>query len=522
MSQERLSMKKLRDVLRLHYECNLSNRKISRALKISATTVGHYIKAAHAANLVWSTSNHLKDSALVALLEPFSLHLTKTRHQFAPFDCASMHRELKKKGVTRELLHQEYLKNCGDQKPFSYGQFCRQLRAFGKTLKPSMRQSHIAGEKTFVDYAGPTVPIIDGETGEVHQARIFVFVFGASNYTYAEAAMTRSLPDWISSHVRMFEYFGGVTELIIPDNEKAAVNKACQYDPDVNPNYTALAAHYGTAVLPTRPYKPQDKSKVEVGVLVVERWILARLRHQTFFSLRELNAAIAKLLVDLNNKPFKKMAGTRRSHFEELEKQALKPLPAQPYEYVTIKNSQVKLDYHVEIDQHHYSVPHQLIGKKIEYHLSESSVAIFYDGKRVASHIRSHKAEAVTTVPEHMPKAHLKHQKWTPGSFKSWANEVGPSMSKTADYLIKNEPHPECCYRIHLGFKNMEKCFGKQRLEEACCYALQYHLLSFNQIKSVLQTQVDKAPMLAANDRETQELTYDTPHDNVRGADYYS
>lgn len=520
MSQERLNMKKLRDVLRLHFECQLSNRSIARALSLSATTVGQYVKAAKISEQPWEVLCTFSDRALMLCLENHSERLKKQRHKQA-IDFARVHLELKRKGVTRELLHAEYTRS-SSSKTMSYTEFCRQYRVYKKTLKPSMRQHHKAGAKTFVDYAGPTVPIHDANTDEVKQAVIFVGVLGASNYTYAEATLTRSLPDWIGSHVRMFDYFGGVTELIIPDNEKAAVSKACYYDPEVNPNYTALAAHYGTAVLPARPYHPKDKAKAEVGVQVVERWILAKLRHQKFFSLVELNSAIAKLLEALNDKPFKKIPGTRRSAYELLDKPALKALPSIKYVYRLIKKAQVKLDYHIEVADHHYSVPHQYIGQCVEYQLGEHDVSIFCQGKRIAYHVRSHAAGESSTLAEHMPHAHLQHHQWTPKKFLNWSETVGPYAIKLAKHIIKYKSNPECCYRIQLGFLKLAKRFGKPRLEQACQHAVQHQLQSYTQVKSILETQADKAPLVAANDSNVGPLAAVGQHKNIRGAAYYN
>lgn len=524
MSQERLHMKKLREVLRLHFECKLTNRKIAKALSLSPTTIGSYLLATELAQLQWQEIVELNDAELIERIEPHCQQLSQSAKQRKPIDFVTVHNQLKIKGVTRELLHQEYQQNSGSTKTISYTEFCRQYRQFKKTLKPSMRQTHIAGEKIFVDYAGPIVGIYNSETGEVQQAVIFVGVLGASNYTYAEATLTRSLPDWMGSHVRMLEYFGGVSEMLIPDNEKSAVNKACYYDPELNPNYTAFAAHYNTAVIPTRPYHPKDKAKVEVAVQVVERWILARLRHHKFFSLAELNETIARLLEALNDKPFKKLTGSRRSHFESYEKARLKPLPKNRYEFVVIKKVQVNLDYHVEVNEHYYSVPHHHLGKTVEYHLSENSVSLFYEGQRIAIHKRSHTKGGVTTDTDHMPQAHKRHHEWTPDQFARWGESVGHSAFEIANYLIKNKPHPECCYRIHLGLMNLKKKYGASRLEEACKYALSQQLISFTHIKSILQSQVDKAPLAAMNDNEIQREANQTPcrHRNLRGATYYS
>lgn len=524
MSQERLRMKKLREVLRLHFECKLTNRKIAKALSLSPTTISSYIKATKLAHLDWNQVAQLSDSQLTEMIEPHCKQLSQKTSKKNPIDFVYVHSQLKIKGVTRELLHQEHQQKGASIKAISYTEFCRQYREFKKTLKPSMRQTHIAGEKTFVDYAGPTVSIYNNESGQAHQAVIFVGTLGASNFTYAEATMTRSLPDWIGSHVRMFEYFDGVSETLVPDNEKSAVNKACYYDPEVNPNYIALAAHYNTAVIPARPYHPKDKAKVEVAVQVVERWILARLRHHKFFSLTELNESISHLLEELNNKPFKKLIGSRRSHFESYEKTALKPLPKNRYEFVIIKKVQVNLDYHVEVDGHYYSVPHHHLGKSVEYHLSQNSVSLFYEGQRIAIHKRSRNKGGVTTEVEHMPQAHKRHHEWTPNQFAQWGKSVGYSVAEVANDIIKNKLHPECCYRIHLGLMNLKKKFGASRLEEACKYALSRQLVSFTHIKSILKTQADKAPLVAVNDSKSLEEGNQPSHQhhNLRGASYYS
>lgn len=518
MTQERISMRKLKEVLRLHYECNLSNRKIARALTLSATTVGYYVKAAQSAGVDWQDLAALNDESLAHKLLPDCPSWCATQ-QASPIDFQQVHQQLKQKGVTRELLHKEYLQDCPNSQRISYTEFCRRYRVFKKQLKPSMRQTHKAGEKIFVDYAGPTVPIYNPNSGDVVQAMIFVGVLGASNYTYVEATLTRSLPDWIGAHVRMFDFFGGVSSYIIPDNEKSAVSRACHYDPDINPNYAALAAHYQTAVIPTRPYHPKDKAKVEVAVQIVERWILGQLRHRQFFSLAELNTAIAALLDVLNNKPFQKLPGSRRSMFEEIEQGSLKPLPPTPYEFAIIKEVQVNLDYHVHIDHHYYSVPHHHMGKRVEYHLSEKQVAIFAQGDRIALHTRSYEAGKATTVKAHMPKAHLAHQAWTPAVFLKFATTVGEAMQVLATFIIEHKKNPECCYRIYLGFKNLSKRFGASRLNEACQYALKNDLRSFTHVKSILKTQVHHLPDEAANDGDPP--TAMDQHDNLRGATYY-
>ena len=258
-----------------------------------------------------------------------------------------------------------------------YSQFCHLYRQWCGKLDPVMRQDHRAGEKLFVDYSGMTVHITDPGTEQIREAQIFIAFMGASNYTYAEATLTQSLPDWIDSHVRALKFLGGVPELIIPDNLKAGVNKACRYETDLNPTYLDMAKDYDTAVIPARVRAPKDKAKAEVGVQIVERWILARLRNRTFFSITELNRAIKTLLNELNNKPFQKLPGTRKSAFESLDKPALKPLPVERYQFAQWKKARVHVDYHVEVDRHYYSVPYQLMKKQLDVRLTENTVECF-------------------------------------------------------------------------------------------------------------------------------------------------
>ncbi len=430
-------------------------------------------------------------------------------------DGAAIHRDLKKKGVTLQLLWEEYRAR-DPEHSYRYAQFCVHYRTYRDSLARSLRQTHRAGEKLFVDYAGQTVPVIDGDTGEIHPAQIFVAVLGASNYTYAEATWTQQLPDWIGSHVRAFAFLDGVTALLIPDNLRSGVARACRYEPDINPTYADLAAHYGVAVIPARPYKPKDKAKVEVGVQVVERWILARLRHRQFFSLNELNRAIGELLKALNDRPFKKLPGCRQSAFEALDRPVLKPLPATPYEYAEWKKARVSIDYHIEIDRHYYSVPHALVRRELDVRITATTIECLRQGKRVASHARSLKQGAHTTVAEHMPKAHRKHLEWTPGRFLNWALAIGPATRDLVNWQLTRKPHPEMGYRACLGLLNLARRYGKPRLEAACARALAIGSPTRKSVVSILERNLDQealpalAPQAALPD-----------HANVRGPGYY-
>ena len=416
-------MRKIIEVLRLKFEARLSHESIAAATRISKGAVTKYLQRAHEAGIVWPLPGQMDEAQLEALLFPRAAPLIE-RHA-AP-DFAHLHQELKRKGVTLMLLWEEYATAHVGQ-AYRYSQFCLLYHRFAASLKRSMRQVHRAGEKLFIDYSGHTVPVIDAASGEICPAQIFVAVLGASSYTYAEATLTQQLPDWIASHVRCFEFMGCVPGLLVPDQLKSAIKLACRYEPEVTSTYEDLARHYGTAVLPARPAHPRDKAVVETSVLVVQRWILARLRNRQFFSLAELNAAIHELLIDLNNRPFKKLQGSRTSAFETIDRPAMTALPTTRYEFAQWKTALVGIDYHVEFEGHYYSVPHSLVRQKLELRVTATTVECFFRGRRVASHMRSAKRGAPTTLPEHMPESHRKHMQWTPGRLLNWALAIGPA-----------------------------------------------------------------------------------------------
>lgn len=522
MPQESLSMRRLREVLRLKLTAKLSNRAIGRSVNISPGTVSYYTRAAFRAGLDWSTIEQLSDNELIERLRPYCDQLKVPAAKKQEPDYIGVYQELKKKGVTLQLLHEEYELRYGKKRSYSYSLYCQRYRNWLKQQKPSMRISHKGGEKIFVDYAGPSVNIYHPQTGEIKQARIFVGVLGASNYTFAEATLSRSSSDWIGSHIRMLNYFGGVPSLIIPDNEKAAVNQACYYDPEINPNYAAFAAHYGVSILPTRPGKPKDKAKVENAVQVVERWILARLRHFQFFSLAELNQAISQLLKELNNKPFKKLSGTRLSCFEALDKAHLKALPKTHYEIAQFRQCAVRLDYHIEIDKHLYSVPYTLVGRRLDCRISRQLVEIYYQHKRVATHTYSQEAGKASTCILHMPKTHRYYQEWTPHHFEKFARDIGENMLLLSCKIIKQNPHPVCCQRIHLGLRNLAKHYGKKTLEQACYYALKtIENPCYRSIKSILKTKLYLQLPTCFEDKDKPSYLPLALHENIRGHYYY-
>jgi len=501
-------MRKIRETLRLRLEAGLSYRQISASTKTSVGAIQKLLSRAQELGLTWPLPVELDDTRLANLLYPGAdASLSNRLHE--P-DWAEFHQQLQRKGMTKQLLWEEYTQQYPNR-CYSYSQFCERYRRWLKKQKRSMRQGHKAGEKCFVDYCGQTVPVVCAETGEIREAQVFVAVLGASNYTFAEATWAQSLPDWLHSHVRAFEFYGGTTVMVIPDNLKSAVTKACRYDPDLNASYQQLAAHYQVAVLPGRPYKPQDKAKAEVGVQVVERWILARLRHHTFFSLAELNQCIRELLTQLNSKPFKQLPGNRREAFERLDRPALRALPAQPYRYVAIKTVKVNIDYHVQYNKHFYSVPHQYVGETLELHAGDKLVQCYFRQQLVATHPR-HYTPGATTDPAHMPTRHRKHHQWTPGRLKQWARDIGPDTLQWVAQRLQEKAHPEQAYRVCLGLLNLSREYPANRLNASCRLANREGLIRLKQIRSILRSNRDQL-------QQDLPLVVDLPqdHENIRG-----
>ena len=513
MSTVPITMKKLKDILRLKYGLKLTHRQIATSLSISPSVVSRYAaRAAHMGITDWPLDDTWDDVTLKRTFLNTKAPLKK--HSLPDWQC--VHDELKQhKYMTLQLLWEEY----ADNQPagyYSYNHYCRMYRAWCSTLRLSMRQTHYAGEKLFVDYCGPTIPIVNPDTGEYRLAQIFVAVLGASNYTYAEATWTQQLEDWVMSHVRCFEFLGGVPYMIIPDNLKSGVNKACRYEPDLNPTYHQLSEHYDTAVIPARPYKPKDKAKAEVGVQIVERWIMARLRKETFFSLQQLNHRIAELLKWMNNKVMKQYDASRNDMFQRLDKPALKPLPEQAYQYTYVKQVRVNIDYHVEIDKHYYSVPYSLAGKQLEARITGQLVMLQHGSQTVATHPRAYLPGRHTTQESHMPTAHQKQQ-WSPTRFEHWADSIGPhTLTLVQDYLMSRK-HPEQAYRVCLGLLSLSSKYSKERLENACQRALATGAKRLKSITDMLKKGLDNAPLPGSQG----DLLSTIEHANIRGNDYY-
>ncbi len=511
MPARRLSVRKIREVLRLKCEVGLDNRQIARSCSIPHSTVANYLSRANAAGLTWPLPLDVSDTVLESRLFP----VVPVRQDAPLPDYAALHAELlRHKHLTLELLWQEYKEVYPDG--YQYSWFCELYGRWARKLDIVLRQEYRAGEKMFVDHAGPTVPVVDRETGQILEASIFVAVLGASNYTFSEAVWKRDLPSWIGSHTRTVEFFRGVATVTIPDNWKTGVKDPCYYEPDLNPTYRDWAEHYGTVIIPARVRKPRDKAKVEGAVLLVERWILAALRKRTFFGLAELNEAIRELLVKLNQRKFRKLDTTRAKLFEELERPALKPLPASPFTFAEWKIAKVHPDYHVEVDRHFYSVPYQYVHEQVDARFSEKTVEIFLKGQRIAAHIRSYVPGKHTTLNEHRPKKH-QDLAWTSSRITEKGQEVGLSTVDVLERIMQDRKYPELGYRSCLGVLRLGKRYSNERLEAACRRALAMNACSYRSIKSILKNSLDRELL------EPVEIpaVHTEVHANVRGSDYY-
>ena len=515
MTQERLSMRKIKEVLRLH-SLGLKQRAIGRSCSISQSTVHEYLKAAEAAGKSWPEIADWDDVQLEKeLLGQRPAPLRRPPHPIPDF--AIIHHELQShKHVTLQLVWEEYRQAHPDSP--GYSRFCDLYRSWLQKRDLVLRQQHRAGEKLFVDHAGDTIPLTNRETGEITPAYLFVAVLGASSYTYAEATQFRDLPNWIGSHIRAFEHFSGVPEIVVPDNWKTAITRACRYEPDLNRTYLAMAQHYRVAIIPARPGRPKDKAKVENGVLLAERGIIAALRHRTFFDLATLNQAIAELLDRLNHRPFKKRPGNRWDLFCQLDRPALQPLPPQPYCFGEWKTLRVNIDYHVEVGHHYYSVPYQLVSQEVEAHCTATTVEIFHRGRRVTSHARSSVPYHATTQDEHRPQSHRAHLEWTPSRIIEWAGTAGPAVSQLVEAILASKPHPEAGYRSCLGLIRLGKTFSSERLEKAAVRALALRAYSYTSVKSILQRGLDRQPLPESPPPPSPSLI---EHANLRGASYF-
>ncbi len=507
-------MRKIREVLRLRCELGLGQRAIARACSISQSTVHEYLNKAAAAGMVWPLGEEWHEQRIEQALFGERQVIKRLPEQVLP-DFASLHAQLQQHPhLTLQLAWEEYRQV--HPEGYGYSRFCELYQRWRGKQDVVLRQVHQPGEKGFVDWAGATIPMHDPVTGEVWPASLFVMTLGASSYTYAEASRDQQLNSWISAHIHAFEYFGGVPRLLVPDNPRTGVSRACRYDPDLNPTYQEFAMHYAVGVVPARPYRARDKAKVEVGVQVAQRWIVAALRHQKFFRLEDLNRAVRELLERLNQRPFKKREGSRASVFAAIEHQALRPMPAERFDMSQWSYARVNIDYHIAFDANFYSVPYTLVQERVEVRATPTTIEIFQKGQRVASHVRGHGREQVITQAEHRPKSHQAHLEWTPSRMVHWAEQIGPQTAKLFERILAEKPHPEMGYRSCLGIIRLAEQYSSARMEAAAERALQTGACRYQSVKSILKNSLDQQPLA-----ELPPLPVPPTHDNIRGAEYF-
>ena len=513
-------MRKIREILRLHFDSHLTQRQISASTGVSKGAVGDYLRRATAHGLTWDEARGMDEAAVEARL--FRLIGRGEPATRVPIDMPWVHHQMRGAGVTLLLLWSEYAEAARNGArvgavAYRYSQFCDLYARYLGHVDVTMRQEHRAGEKVFIDYSGKRPRVHDMETGEAIEVELFVGVLGASNYTFAEATRTQTKQDFCASTVRMFEYFGGTPRVVVPDQLRSAVKGPDRYDPEINPTYADLARHYEVAIVPARAGEPRDKAKVEGGVRIVQRWILACLRNRTFFSLEDLNTAIAELLARLNNRPFQKLEGCRRSAFEGIDRPAMKALPATRWQYVEYKKARVNIDYHVELEGRLYSVPYQLTRELMELRFNASLVEIFHRGKRVATHARLWTPKgSASTRQEHRPKSHRDHGAWPPSRLVAWATTVGPDVGALVDHILQTRVYPEHAYRSCLAIIRDAKAYSPERYNAACRRALIIGAPTRFSLRSILKKGLDRAAL-----PDDFDLPPGPSHDNVRGADYY-
>jgi len=517
MANRRLPVRKIKEVLRLKYLCHLTEREIARSCQISRTTVTEYLRRAAVTGLSEAEVTSLNEVQLVERLYPVITAKSVQAARPAP-DYADIYNQLRtyhKFNLTLTQLWLEYKEAHPDG--YQYSQFCDRYRRWRGKLDYVMRQEHRAGEKLFIDYSDG-LSIVDTVTGEVIPTQLFVAVWGASNYTFAEATLSQSLPEWIRSHVHAFEYFQRVPRVIVPDNLKSGVSEASKYEPELNPTYTDLVQHYGCAVLPARPYRPRDKAKVEAGVLISQRWILAVLRHRTFYNLVELNTAIRECLERLNTRPLRIVKKSRRELFETLDYPSALPLPERPYEYAEWRKARVGFNYHLTIDNHYYSVPYQLLHETLDVRLTATTIEVFHKGKRVAAHARSHVGGDYTTLKEHMPPSHRFYAEWSPARFIHWASKIGEATARLVERVLAGYSYQEQAFRACMGIMHLARDYEQIRVEAAAKRALKFNTCSYRSMKAILSAGLDQQ----SDPEETGSIQLQLPlHQNIRGPQYY-
>jgi len=509
-------MRKIKEVLRLKYDCGLSAREIARSCQVSRSTVADYLMRARAAGISWPEASGLTDTLIDERLFPTPPVPSSVKRPEPDYEYIYNElRKYRKFNLTLIQVWLEYKEEHPDG--YQYSQFCEHYRRWkGGKLDYYMRQEHRYGEKVFIDYSDG-LSIIDPFTGEIALTQLFVAVWGASNYTYAEATLSQTLPEWIGSHRRAFEYFACVSRVLVPDNLKSGVSKACKYEPELNPTYADMAEHYGCAVIPARPRRPKDKAKAEAGVLLAQRWILSVLRKRTFYSLAELNAAIRECLEHLNTRPMRRLKKSRREVFESLDRPSALPLPVRPYEYAEWLKARVGFNYHVEVDEHSYSVPYQLLHEKLDIRLTATTIEAFRKGERIAAHARSYLKGQYTTLKEHMPPEHRAYAEWSPTRFIKWAGKTGTATAQLVEKVLAGRTYPEQAYKACMGIINLGRHYELERVEAAAERALRYNACSFRSMKAILASGLDKQHDEPATRQQISLPLYR----NIRGKEYY-
>lgn len=513
---KRVSMRKINEVLRLHFKLGLSIRQSANATNTSRGSANNYCTRFKELAVDIDSYLSLNEIEQEKLFYP-SIVLQHIAHSSAKVmpDYIYVHGELKKKHqtkVTLALLHEEY-KETNPNNHYGYTQFREYYVRFLNQINPSMKQIHLCGEKMFVDYSGLTVNITNQKSGEITKAQIFVAVLGASGYTYVHATYSQKQRDFILSHTLAYDFFGGVPKIVVPDNLKSAVIKHSKKDGIViNESYAALARHYGMAVEPARPYKPKDKAKVELGVKGIQRWILAKLRHQTFFGIIELNDALSLLLDTYNNKIIKKFNKSRSELFLELDLPFLQPLPVNRYVYKEFKEATVASHYHIFLENCEYSVPYKYLGQRVQVWHSSTSVEMFHKGVQIAIHPKLHFAGQVSSLKEHMPKNHeYMYEKTNPQKYLNWANNIGINCFVWAQGVFNKSQFPPNAYRKLNAVLSLAKIYGNTELDLALEYATTHNIDATASVKSIL----DKRLYLGQSANNNLSTHYKTNNSNL-------
>jgi len=468
---------------------------------------------AQAAGLSWPEASALTDTQIDQRLFPQPVPSSIKRPE--P-DYEYIYNELRKYRKFNLTLIQVWLEYKEEHPDgYQYSQFCDGYRQWKGKLDYYMRQEHRYGEKVFIDYSDG-LSIVDLATGELILTQLFLAVWGASNYTYAEATLSQTLPEWIGSHRRALEYFRCAPRVLVPDNLKSGVSKACKYEPELNPTYADMAEHYGCAVVPARPRKPRDKAKAEAGVLLAQRWILAVLRKRTFYSLAELNDAIRECLEHLNTRPMRRLKKSRWELFESMDRPSALPLPVRSYEYAEWLKARVGFNYHVEVEDHSYSVPFQMLHEKLDIRLTATTIEAFRKGERAAAHARSYVKNGYTTLREHMPPEHRAYAEWNPSRFIKWAGKTGTATARLIEKVMAGRTYPEQAYKACMGIIHLSQHYETERVEAAAERALKYNACSYRSMKAILAAGLDKQP----DSRETGQMSLPL-HQNIRGKQYY-